>query len=267
MEPYLEPVGADGGYLHTSPEFAMKRLLATGLEQIYQVTHAFRGGEAGRYHNPEFTMVEWYRIGDDLESGMGLLADFCEELLPCGRPELVSYQSAFQQELAINPHRADLGTLSNVAQQRKIAVPDSLGTDRNDWLNLLLAECVEPTLGQDRPTILFDYPADQAALSQVRQGPPAVSERFELYVRGIELANGYHELLDANELRRRNRETNEQRQADGKTALPEESRLLEAMDAGLPACAGTALGFDRLVMLATNAKSLDQVLTFPVDRA
>ena len=254
-------------WLQTSPEFAMKRLLASGLQRIYQVTHAFRGGEAGRYHNPEFTMVEWYRIGDDLESGMGLLADLCEELLPYGRPELLSYEAAFERELAIDPHRADVASMSNTAQKRNIAVPDSIGSDRNDWLNLLLAECVEPSLGQDRPTILFDYPADQAALSQIRQVPPAVAERLELYLRGIELANGYHELLDADELRRRNRVTNEQRQADGKATLPEKSHLLEAMDAGLPACAGTALGFDRLVMLATNSESLEQVLTFPIDRA
>ena len=139
--------------------------------------------------------------------------------------------------------------------------------DRDHWLDLLLVSCVEQHLGRDAPTIVYDYPASQAMLAGVRDGDPPVAERFELYVDGVELANGYHELLDAAELRRRNARTNEQRRADGKPMLPESSRLLAAMDHGLPACCGVALGFDRLVMAATGAKDICEVIAFPFDRA
>jgi lysyl-tRNA synthetase class 2 len=151
-----------------------------------------------------------------------------------------------------------------------IIPPDSFATaDRDAWLDLLLVERVQPHLGRTRPAIVYDYPASQAALARVvrRAAGPAVAERFELYVDGIELANGYHELLDAEVLRQRNRRNNQLRAADGKPTLPEESQLLAAMEAGLPACTGVALGFDRLVMLAVGANTIDEVLTFPVDRA
>ena len=149
-----------------------------------------------------------------------------------------------------------------------IEAPASLGSeDRDGWLDLLMVERVQPHLGVERPTLLYDYPASQAALARVRPGNPPVAERFELFVAGIELANGYHELLDPAELRARNSRVNAQRRADGKSALPEESRLLAAMDAGLPPAVGVALGFDRLVMLAAGAESILDVIAFPFDRA
>ena len=157
--------------------------------------------------------------------------------------------------------------LRQAAERLQLAVPETLGDDRDGWLDLLLAERVQPQLGRQRPTILFDYPASQAALAQVRPGPPPVAERFELYVDGIELANGYHELLDPAVLRARNAAANELRAAEGKPRLPEESRLLSAMEAGLPSCAGVALGFDRLVMVAVGARTLAEVMAFPIDRA
>ena len=144
---------------------------------------------------------------------------------------------------------------------------ESLGEDRDGWLDLLLAERVQPRLGSPRPTILFDYPASQAALARVREGNPPLAERFELFVDGIELANGYHELLDPNVLRERIVQANRHRATDGKSPLPAESRLLAAMDAGLPASTGVALGWDRLVMVAAGAKTLAEVLAFPIDRA
>jgi elongation factor P--(R)-beta-lysine ligase len=266
-------------WLQTSPEFGMKRLLAAGATAIYQITRAFRNGEVGPLHNPEFTMVEWYRTGDDMQAGMTLLSDFCQALLRTPAAEGVSYAEAFQKHVEINPHAAAVAQLAAVAKQRGINVPAGLGEDRDSWLNVLLAECVEPHLGQEKPTILYNYPASQAALAKVRSErlPPdatsaesstaSVAERFELYVRGVELANGYHELLDAAELRRRNTAANAARMAHGKPALPEESRLLSAMEAGLPACTGVALGFDRLVMFAAGAKSLAEVVAFPIDRA
>ena len=266
-----DPHQADTGstyWLQTSPEFAMKRLLAAGATSIYQVTHAFRGAESGRLHNPEFTMVEWYRVGDDQQAGMELLADFCETMLPFGRPQFISYHDAFQEHLGINPHTAEIRQLRQAAIAKQINTPDTMGnSDRNEWLNLLLAESIEAHLGVARPTILYDYPVEQAALAKIRPGNPAVAERFELYARGIELANGYHELQDAEELVQRNKIVNQQRRNDGKHSLPSDSHLLAAMRHGLPSCAGVALGFDRLAMISMGATSINEVLTFPIDRA
>ena len=255
-------------WLQTSPEFAMKRLLAAGAEAIYQVTRAFRQAERGALHNPEFTVVEWYRTGDSMSAGMDLLSDLCREVLGSDDARRVSYADAFQQHVGLDPHAADPDSLMAAANRHNVAAPVSLRVDdRDGWLDLLLAERVGPQLGHGQPIILYDYPASQAALARVRPGRIPLAERFELYVSGIELANGYHELLDATVLRERNRETNTLRQSDGKCGLPEESRLLAAMEAGLPASTGVALGFDRVVMLAAGAKSLDEVIAFPIDRA
>ena len=254
-------------WLQTSPEFGMKRLMAAGGQAIYQITRAFRAGEAGQRHNPEFTIVEWYRRGDTMADGMQCLSDLAETLLGLGPAERISYAEAFQRHAAIDPHQATREELADLARRRGLTMSESLATgERDDLLNLLLAQLVEPRLGQDRPTILHGYPASQAALARVCGSPP-VAQRFELYVRGVELANGYHELTDPDELRRRNRVANEQRAADGKPRLPEQSRLLAAMEHGLPDCTGVALGFDRAVMLAAGAASLAEVMAFPIDRA
>jgi lysyl-tRNA synthetase class 2 len=266
-----DPRNPEGGrrmWLQTSPEFGMKRLLAAGAERVYQVTKAFRGGEQGALHNPEFTIVEWYRVGDSMQEGMGLLAELTKELLVVDTVGLVSYGEVFQKHVGLNPHVASVSELVVAATKHGISIPENMPKDdRDDWLNLLLATQIEPHLGSEFPQILYDYPASQAALAQIRDDDPPVAERFELYVEGIELANGYHELLDAETLRARNKETNEKRSADGKYTLPEESRLLEAMEHGLPPCVGVALGFDRLVMVAAGAKSLREVMAFPCDRA
>lgn len=254
-------------WLQTSPEFGMKRLLAAGATAIYQVTRAFRNAEIGPLHNPEFTMVEWYRTGDGMAEGMTLLSDLSDALLGRGPAKRLSYATAFDHDVGIDPHGASCDELRSAAARLAVAAPETLGDDRDGWLDLLLTERVQPQLGQARPTILFDFPASQAALARVRDGNPQVAERFELYVEGIELANGYHELLDAGVLRRRNAEANVRRAADGKPQLPEESRLLAAMEAGLPPCTGVALGWDRLVMIAAGAKKLSEVMAFPTERA
>ncbi len=191
-------------YLQTSPEFAMKRLLAAGVGPIFEVARVFRRDELGPLHNPEFTLVEWYRPGDGLDEGMRLLSDLCEAMLARGPAERLSYSEAFHRYVGVDPHAATGTELAAAARSLEVEPPASLSMDdRDGWLDLLLVERVQPRLGVERPAILFDYPASQAALARVRPGPPPVAERFELYVSGIELANGYHELLDAAELRAR----------------------------------------------------------------
>jgi elongation factor P--(R)-beta-lysine ligase len=252
-------------WLQTSPEFGMKRLLAAGGPSMYQITRAFRGGEWGPLHNPEFTMLEWYGVGDDYSAAMQLLSDLAERLLERGPAERVTFRETFRKFAGVDPLVDGQAALEDACQARSVALPDAY--DRDLLLDALLTSVVEPQLGRARPTIVCDYPASQAALARIRDDNPPVAERFELYVDGIELVNGYHELLDAAVLRERNRVNNELRRADGKSTSPEESRLLAAMEHGLPACSGCALGFDRLVMVSLGASSLAEVMAFPIDRA
>lgn len=255
-------------WLQTSPELAMKRLLAAGGRALYQITRSFRGGEHGPRHNPEFTIVEWYRVDESPEIAMDRLSDLAEATLSRGPAERLTYAEVFERHVGLDPHEASGEELVEAARRHHVAAPAGwLPEDRDSWLHLLMAELVEPHLGRGRPAIVRDYPAGQAALAQVRAAPVPVAERFELYSDGIELANGYHELRDAAELRRRNELANRQRAADGKRMLPQPERLLSAMESGLPACCGVALGFDRLVMQVAGASRIDQVLPFPVDRA
>jgi lysyl-tRNA synthetase class 2 len=257
-------------YLQTSPEFGMKRLLVAGATAIYQIARAYRGGEVGPRHNPEFTMLEWYRVGDDYAAGRKLLSNLAAAALGCDDAEEITFQQAFQRYAQVDPFTAEATRLVACLAAHGRTV-DSVESDRAVLLDRVLTEIVEPELGRERPTILYDYPADQAALAQVRpadeHGNPAVAERFELYIAGVELANGYHELLDPAVLLDRNRVNNEKRAAAGKFTLPAESRLVAAMQQGLPACSGCALGVDRLLMVATGASTLQEVLAFPIDRA
>jgi lysyl-tRNA synthetase class 2 len=246
-------------WLQTSPEFGMKRLLAAGTTAIYQTTRAFRGGETGSLHNPEFTMVEWYRVGDDYEAGMRLLGELASAIFNSGEPERLTFRQAFLRHAGIDP----FDPLDDLTLPSELPA----NADRDMILDFLHTTRVEPQLGRDLPTILYDYPASQSALARIRLGDPPVAERFELYYHGIELANGYHELLDPAALRQRNRENNHLRATDGKYTAPEHSRLLEAMQHGLPACSGCALGFDRLVMVASGASTIQEVMAFPIDRA
>jgi len=267
---YLDARAPERGptmYLQTSPEFAMKRLLAAGMTAIYQITRAFRAGEVGPLHNPEFTMVEWYRVRDGYAEGRQLLADFFEHFYQSGVARERTYADAFLEHVGVDPHRATLQELAGAANAHRVVAPASLGEDRDAWLELLFTERVQPKLGRPGATIIYDYPATQAALAKVREGNPPVAERFEMFYQGVELANGYHELTDAAALRARNQAQNAARLRDGKRALPEESRLLAAMDAGLPAGCGVALGFDRAVMLAAGAQCIQDVMAFPIERA
>ncbi len=271
VDRFIEPIAVDVGrpmWLQTSPEFCMKRLLAAGGDALYQITKAFRRGEQGRLHNTEFTIVEWYRVGDTMRDGMQLLDELGQEMLGRGPATRLSYHDAFLQHAGVDPHTADVCTLRDAVVKHLTGQIKSVESfDKDGLLNLLLSASVEPHLGHDRPAILYDYPASQAALAQVREANPPVAERFELYVDGIELANGYHELLDPEILRQRISEANEIRAREGMHRLPEESRLLSAMHNGLPACTGVALGFDRLAMIAASARHIHDVTAFPFDRA
>ncbi|NJN46886.1 MAG: EF-P lysine aminoacylase GenX [Candidatus Competibacteraceae bacterium] len=258
-------------YLHTSPEFPMKRLLAAGSGDIYQLAKVFRDGEAGRHHNPEFTLLEWYRIGFDHRQLMEELAALATQLLGSqlnATAEFISYHDVFQRHLQIDPHQTTVEQLIACAEQRGVGQPPQLPQDDPDpWLHLLLSHCIEPQLGRDRLTFVYDYPASQAALARIRPGNPPVAERFELYLNGVELANGFHELNDAAEQRRRFEADNARRRGDGLAPMPIDEQLLAALADGLPDCAGVALGFDRLLMLAAGKSSLQEIVAFPFETA
>ena len=268
-ELHIEPIAVDGRWLQASPELHMKRLLAEGMPAIFQASRCFRRGERGRLHNPEFTMVEWYRVGDDFQQGMALLVELVQTLLGERAPvRQTTYAAAFAEHAGVDAHRDAAEELEAAARRRLIAIPAEFPkNDRDEWLNLILAAVIEPQLGSDGPEILCEYPATQAALAKTRTTHPGieVAERFELYWRGVELANGYHELTDAAALRERFGEVNRQRVADGRPALPLPEKFLAAHQRGLPPCSGCALGFDRLTMLACGATSIDDVMAFTWD--
>ncbi len=266
IDPFaVETANAEIAWLQSSPELHMKRLIADGMQAIFQITRSFRAGEQGTLHNPEFTIVEWYREGDDIHAGMSLLDQLCQALLDTSSATQVTYGEAFSKHVGICPYSATASELSARAKELGIAIPaDMRADDPDEWLNLLLATQVEPHLGQDTPVIIYDYPASQAALAKIerRDNGIRVARRFELYVAGIELANGYDELTDAAELRSRLTQVNAKRQIEGRPALPLPESLLEAMQQGLPNCSGCALGFDRLAMLALNANSIAETRAF-----
>lgn len=243
-------------YLQTSPEFAMKRLLAAGSGSIYQLCKAFRDEEVGRYHQREFTMLEWYRVGFNHHQLMDDVDALLQRLLHCSSAERIPYQSLFLQHCDLDPHTASITDLQTAATKHAIQTSDAITMDKDDWLHLLLSHIIEPNLGLDRPTLVYDYPASQAALAKIRQENPPVAERFEVYVNGIELANGYHELTDAKEQHHRFVADNTRRRQLKLPELPIDTDLLKALEQGLPDCAGVALGVDRLMMLVMGAEHI-----------
>lgn len=263
---YSGPGHADGLplYLHTSPEFPMKRLLAAGSGPIYQIARVFRQGEAGRRHNPEFSMLEWYRPGYDHHLLMDEIEALVAPLLGLkGRAERLSYSEAFRKYLDIDPLEATIVELSHCARAHGISGFDGV-EGRDVWLDLLLTHLIEPELGSDGLCFIYDYPASQAALARLHPDDRRVAERFELYCKGVELANGFHELADSGEQRQRFTAELKARREQGMKEVPMDERLLAALEQ-LPDCAGVALGIDRLVMLAVGADSIDQVMAFTID--
>ena len=250
----------------------MKRLLAAGLDPVFQIAPVFRLGDRGQFHNVEFTMLEWYRIGDNYQTGMFLLAELIRflyetlEIASVGEIGYCTYRDIFESEVGLNPHTTTAKELQILCDARNIPYPESNEMDSlDDWLDLLFAELVQPTL---ESVIVYDFPQSQAQLAKIRQDKEyAVSERFELFLKGHEIANGYHEIRDATELRQRFQANRERRLASGRVWLPIDSRLLTVMELGFPPCSGTALGIDRLLMVMLDAETIEDVLTFPIETA
>lgn len=259
-------------YLQTSPELHMKRLLAAGSGPIYQLARVVRGDEGGRRHNREFTLLEWYRPGWDHHALMDEVDDLLAALVDAAPARRVTYGGLFRDLAGVDPHSPtdDLDrALAAAGAAAGEGGPRFDPDDRDGRLALLLATVVEPRLPAGA-LFVHDFPASQASLARVRPGEggePAVAERFEVYLDGVELANGFHELTDAAEQRRRFEADLEERRRRGLPQVPLDERFLAALEAGLPPCAGVALGFDRLVMHAAGADSLDAVIAFPAERA
>jgi len=273
-DPHLFPFATDfvpegGGqaqtfYLHTSPEYPMKRLLAAGSGAIWQICKVYRNGETGRRHNPEFSMLEWYRPGFDHHRLMQEVDELVQLVLGCGPARKVTYAQLFAEHLRVDMHQCSTDDLASLGR-RHCGFQGEL--DRDGWLNLLFSHCIEPQLQQ--PTMVFAFPASQAALARVVPDDDSVpsAARFEMFIEGMELANGYFELTDPAEQLRRFEKDQMQRRALGRSPLPIDSRLVDALQQGLPDCAGVALGIDRLIMLALGAASIDEVIAFPFARA
>lgn len=253
-------------YLQSSPEFAMKRLLAAGSGSIYSLGPVFRAGERSPRHNVEFTMLEWYDVGAGIDAVIGQTVELVRRILNIDPPQIVTYRDLFVEMLGFDPIDSPLATLHDATRTVDAELADSLAEDRDGMLDVLLTERIEPRIS-DRAIVIRNYPLSQAALARVSDADPATAERFELMINGIELANGYGELLDADELLRRNRKNNIKRVRSGRDPLPVDSRLIEAMRQGLPPCAGAALGFDRLVMPAAGTDDIADVLPLPIERA
>jgi len=254
-------------FLQTSPEYAMKRLLCAESGSIYQICKAFRHEGEGRWHNPEFTMLEWYRVGFDHFELMQEVDALLMETLATQPSDKLTYQNAFLQHVGLDPLDTTDAALLNAMRENSIDIhqPELLSFDSK--LQLLFSYCVEPHIGQHTPCFIYDFPASQAALAKINPDDARVAQRFEVYFQGAELANGFNELSAPKEQRARFEEDNAKREASGLPVKPIDELFLDALEAGLPSCAGVALGVDRLLMLKTQATHIKQVINFPVSRA
>ncbi len=271
-DPQIDSIGVtlqlDPGkswFLQTSPEYCMKRLLSAGYPDIYEICKVFRDAEAGRYHQPEFTMVEWYRLGFGLNDIMQDTLEFITTLVDAKRfdkaPMLLSHAEAFSEFAGIDSSTADIGTLAEAAAVDD-QLKESLGDRRDDWLDLILAEKISRKFPTDRLTALCHYPASQAALSRICPDNASVADRFEVFAGDLELANGYVELVDAKEQSSRFEADRSSRKQAGRPQRPIDGAFIAALESGLPACAGVAAGFDRMHMLNEGADDIRQALCF-----
>lgn len=255
-------------YLHSSPEYGMKRLLAEGIGDLYQLSHVFRAGEIGRRHNPEFTMIEWYRCGIALESLIAESVELLSLFLGKEKPyRKLTYRQAVEERCGIDCMVVSDAELLICLNDYGVTPSPALCQSRDDLLNLIMGQLVEPHFAEGEITAIVDYPASQSALAEIEeQNGTTVARRFELYYGSCELANGYQELRDGRELRKRFERANRERQALGKRELPIDERLLEALPL-MPPCCGVAIGFDRLMMVRHDSSSLAELLSFTWDNA
>lgn len=255
-------------YLQTSPEFHMKRLLASGFGCIFQIAKAFRHEEAGRFHNPEFTMLEWYRLGFDHFALMNEVAELLETVLDCKQPIKVTYQELFIQKLGLDPLIATRQQLLAMIQKSN-KLSDWLVTEQNNdiLLQFIFSEIIEPTIGNNTPCFVYNFPKSQASLAEICPQDDRVAQRFECYYRGIELVNGFNELTSMDNQLKRFQEDNAQRNQLGLDEKDIDLNFISSLSHGLPQCSGVALGVDRLVMLALNAEHIEQVISFTVENS
>lgn len=252
-------------WLITSPEYHMKRLLAAGSGAIFQICRVFRNEEAGPRHNPEFTMLEWYRPHFDMYRLINEVDDLLQQILDCEPAESLSYQFAFQQYVGLDPLSAAKTELIAKAKEQHFVGAEN--EDRDTLLQFLFSTLVEPEIGKTRPVAVYHFPAAQAALAQISSEDHRVAERFEFYYKGLELANGFNELTDVKEQFSRFEQDNRQREKMGLPQQAIDRRLLGALQAGVPNCAGVALGVDRLMMIALNAERIEEIMAFSINNA
>lgn len=254
-------------YLQTSPEFAMKRLLAAGSGSIYQICKAFRNGEAGRWHNPEFTLLEWYRIDFDLPRLMNEVAELLQMLLGPLKVIDIAYRQLFLDISGLDPLVFDLDQYRRFARAQNLPEAEALCQQSHSiWLDFLFTHCVEPAMSKQSIYLVHGYPAIQSSLARIDPADPRITERFEVFVNGAELGNGFHELSDAVEQEARFDREIAYRRQHGLPVVAKDLRLLDALNAGLPDCSGVAIGLDRLLMMVSACASIEQVLTFPWSR-
>lgn len=251
-------------YLQTSPEYFMKRLLAAGSGPIFQICKAFRHEEKGRFHNPEFTMLEWYHPGWSHLELMNEMSEFLTFCLNTAPADVISYESLFQHHFNINPHTATIHELAELTKEH-MNLNSNEHLDKDSFLQLLMSDCIEPHLGLHKPTIVYDYPASQAALAKIKFNDHySVAERFEVYLSGQELANGFHELTDPKEQENRFQQDQADRKLDNKKLIDIDRKLIACLEK-LPSCAGVALGFDRLCMIEHKTKHIKENISFSWD--
>jgi lysyl-tRNA synthetase class 2 len=254
-------------YLQTSPEFHMKRLLASGYGCIFQIAKAFRHEEAGRFHNPEFTLLEWYRLGFDHFALMKEVSELLKTVLDCNEPTQITYQDLFIDQLSVDPltaSRAQLLFLIN--EHDKLSEWLTVEQDNDILLQFVFSEIIEPNIGNDSPCFVYNFPRSQASLAKICPEDSRVAQRFECYFKGIELVNGFNELTDPEAQLERFQGDNRQRKTLFLPEMPIDTNLITALSQGLPQCAGVALGIDRLIMLALKAEHIEQVVSFPIER-
>ncbi|OGT77019.1 MAG: EF-P lysine aminoacylase GenX [Gammaproteobacteria bacterium RIFCSPLOWO2_02_FULL_47_50] len=250
-------------FLHTSPEYAMKRLLASGSGPIYQICRVFRDNEIGKYHNPEFTMLEWYRPEYDHHQLMDELDELLQ-VLNFKPAQKKTYAEVFKEKTDLDPHTTALVELQKTATDYGYTAQ---GDERSVLLDFIFSHCVCDHLGHECPHMIYDFPVVQSALARIRHSDPPVAERFELFIHGLEIANGFHELCDAGEQKKRFVQDNLQREKSGKPEVFIDEKFIEALKYGLPPCAGVAVGVDRLLMAMHHCTDIREVIAFPVDRA